>query len=160
MSPSCLVHGKIGQLWWNQLLDSWGSWGRDHSFETLKILVGSSVIIWKRKRRTQICGQVKQERVMSWPGQFHPNSRKLGFRGVFSSVAQSCPPLCDSMNWSTPDSPVHHQLLELAQTRVHLVSDGIQPSHPLLSPSPPAFNLCQHQGLFKESKLCSRWPKF
>ena len=67
----------------------------------------------------------------------------------FSSVAQSCLTLCDPMDGSTPGLPVHHQLLELAQTHVHRVSDAIQPSHPLLSPSPPAFNLSQHQGLFQ-----------
>jgi len=53
------------------------------------------------------------------------------------------------MNNSTPDFPVHHQLPELAQTHVHRVSDAIQPSHPLSSPSPPAFNLSQHQGFFQ-----------
>ena len=57
--------------------------------------------------------------------------------------------LCDPMDCSTPGLPVHHQLLELAQTHVHRVGDAIQPSHPLLSPSPPALNLSQHQGLFK-----------
>ena len=56
----------------------------------------------------------------------------------FSSVAQSRPTLCDPMNCSTPHLPVHHQLLEFTQTHVHRVSDAIQPSHPLLSPSPPA----------------------
>ena len=66
----------------------------------------------------------------------------------FSSVTQSCPTLCDPIDCSTPGLPVHHQLLELAQTHVHRVSDAIQPSHPLSSPS-PAFNLSQHQGLFK-----------
>ena len=67
----------------------------------------------------------------------------------FSSVAQSCLTLCDPMNCSTPGLPVHHQLPEFTQTRVHWVSGAIQPSHPLSSPSPPAFNLFQHQGLFK-----------
>ena len=67
----------------------------------------------------------------------------------FSSVAQSCPTLCDSMNRSTPGLPVHHQLPESTQTHVHRVGDAIQPSHPLSSPSPPALNLSQHQGLFK-----------
>jgi len=67
----------------------------------------------------------------------------------FSSVAQSCPTLCDPMNHSTPGLPVHHQLLEYTQTHVHRVSDAIQPSHPLSYPSPLAFNLSQHQGLFK-----------
>jgi len=66
----------------------------------------------------------------------------------FSSVAQSCLTLCDPMVCSTPGFPVHHQLPELAQTHVHWVSDAIQPSHPLSSPS-PAFNLSQHQGLFQ-----------
>ena len=68
----------------------------------------------------------------------------------FSSVTQSCLTLCDPMNRSTPGLPVHHQLLEFTQTRVHWVSDVIQPSHPLSSPSPPAINHSQHQGL-----LCS-----
>ena len=65
------------------------------------------------------------------------------------SVAQSCPTLCDPMNRNTPDLPVHHQLPEFTQTHVHRVSDAIQPSHPLSSPSPPAPNPSQHQGLFK-----------
>ena len=67
----------------------------------------------------------------------------------FSSVTQSCPTLCDPMNRSTPGFPVHHQLLELAQTHVDQVDDAIQPSHPLSSPSPSAVNLSQHQCLFK-----------
>ena len=66
-----------------------------------------------------------------------------------SSVAQSCPTLCDPMNRSTPGLPVHHQLPEFAQTHAHRVGDAIQPSHPLLSPSPPAPNPSQHQGLFQ-----------
>ena len=67
----------------------------------------------------------------------------------FSLVAQSCPTLCNPMNCSTPGFPVHHQLLELTQTHVYQVGDTIQPSHPLSSPFPPAFNLSQHQGLFQ-----------
>ena len=67
----------------------------------------------------------------------------------FSSVTQTCLTLCDPMNHSTPGLPVHHQLPESLQTHVHWVSDAIQPSHPLPSPSPPALNLSQHQGLFK-----------
>ena len=65
------------------------------------------------------------------------------------SVAQSCPTLCDPMNHSTPGLPVHHQLPEFTQTHVHRVSDSIQPSHPLLSPSPLAPNPSQHQSLFQ-----------
>ena len=67
----------------------------------------------------------------------------------FSSVAQSCPTLCNIMNCSTPGLPVHHQLPEFTQIHVHLVSDAIQPSHPRSSPSPPAPNLSQHQSLFQ-----------
>ena len=67
----------------------------------------------------------------------------------FSSVAQSCPTLCDPMNFSTPGLPVHHQLPEFTQTHVHRVSDAIQPSHPLASPSPSAPNPSQHQSLFQ-----------
>ena len=78
----------------------------------------------------------------------------------FSLVSQSCLTLCDPMDCSTPGFPVHHQLPELAQTHVHWVSDAIQPSHPLSSPSPPAFNLPQLQGLSKESVLCIRWPEW
>ena len=65
------------------------------------------------------------------------------------SVTQSCPTLCDPMNRSTPGFPVHHQLPEFTQTHVHWAGDTIQPSHPLSSPSPPAFNPSQHQGLYK-----------
>ena len=64
-------------------------------------------------------------------------------------VTQSCPTLCDPMNHSMPSLPVHHQLPEFTQTHVHWVDDAIQPSHPLSSSSPPAFNLPQHQGLFQ-----------
>ena len=67
----------------------------------------------------------------------------------FSSVTQSCLTLCDPMDCSTLGFLVHHQLLELAQTHVHRVSDAIQPSHPLSSLSPPAFSLSQNQGLFQ-----------
>ena len=67
----------------------------------------------------------------------------------FSSIAQLCLTLFDPMNCSRPGLPVHHQLPEFTQTHVHRVGDAIQPSHPLSSPSPPAFNLSQHQGLFQ-----------
>ena len=67
----------------------------------------------------------------------------------FSSVVQLCLTLCDPMDCSTPGLPVHHQLPEPTQTHVHCIGDVIQPSHPLSSPSSPAFNLSQHQGLFK-----------
>ena len=67
----------------------------------------------------------------------------------FSSVTQSYLTLCDPKNRSTPGLPVHHQFLEFTQTHVHQVSDAIQPSHLLSSPSPPAPNPSQHQSLFQ-----------
>ena len=78
----------------------------------------------------------------------HPTGMLSGLSSV-SLVAQSCLTLGDPMKHSTPSLPVHHQLPEFTQTHVHRVSDAIQPSHPLLSPCPPALNLSQHQGLFK-----------
>ena len=78
----------------------------------------------------------------------------------FSSVAKSYLTLCSPMDCSTPGFPVLHHLLEFAQIHVHWVSDSIQPSHPLSSPSPPAFNLSQHQVFSNESVLCIRWPKY
>ena len=71
-----------------------------------------------------------------------------------------CLTLCDPMNCSTPGLPVHHQLPEFTQIHVHRVSDAIQPSHPLSSPSPPAFNLSQHQVFSSESVICIKWPKY
>ena len=85
--------------------------------------------LYPRKKQTKKMGQNIKER--------------------FNSV-QLHPTLYDTMDCSTPGLPVHHQLPELAQTHVHLVSDAIQPSHPLSPPSPPAFSLSQHQGLGKE----------
>ena len=93
---------------------------------------------------------IKKETILKWLSQ-----------GVqFSSVAQSCPTLCDPMNCSTPGLPVHHQLPEFTQTHVHWVGDAIQPFHPLSSPSPSATNPSQHQSISNESTLCMRWPKY
>ena len=78
----------------------------------------------------------------------------------FSSVAQSCPTLCDPMNRSTPGLLVHHQLPELTQTHVHWVSDAIQPSHPLLSPSPQPPIPPSIRVFSNESTLRMRWPKY
>ena len=86
-----------------------------------------------------------------WTGTWNVRSmRQVGHASVqFSSVTQSCPTLCNPMNRGTPGLPVHHQLPEFTQTPAHQVSDAIQPSHPLSSPSPPAPNPSQHQGLFQ-----------
>ena len=87
---------------------------------------------WKKKKKEKDLGSVV-----------------LHFTVSFSSVAQSCPNLCDPKDCSMPGLPVHHQLSELTQTHVHQVGDAIQPSHPLSCPSPSIFSLSQHQGLFK-----------
>ena len=102
---------------------------------------------------------------------FHLLKREIYFQQIWlefeyprfhlvSSVTQLCPTLCDPMNRSIPGLPVHHQLLEFTWTHVHWLSDAIQSSHPLLSPSPPTLNLFQHQGLFNESVVCIKWPKY
>ena len=79
---------------------------------------------------------------------------------VCCSVTKLCLTLCNSMDCSTPGLPVHHQLLEFTRNHVHQVSDAIQSSHPLSSPSPPAFNLSQNQVFSNESVLHIRWPKY
>ena len=85
----------------------------------------------------------------------------FNFNTALSSVQLfSCVRLCDPMNCSTPDLPVHHRLLELAQTQVHQVGDAIQPSHPLSSPSPPASVFLSIRVFSNESVLCIRWPKY
>ena len=83
-----------------------------------------------------------------------------GVTNQFSSVTQSCPTLCDPMNRSTPGLPVHHQFLQYTQTHVHRVSDAIQPSHPLPSPSPPAPIPPSIRVFSNESTLRMRWPKY
>ena len=84
-----------------------------------------------------------------------------GFKPLsVNSVAQSCPTLCYPMNCSTPGLPVHHQLPESTQTHVHWVSDAIQPSHPLSSPSPPAPVFPSIRVFSSESALHIRWPKY
>ena len=89
----------------------------------------------------------------------HSSSWRIYFKfpswNQFSSVTQMCPTLCDSMDCSMPCLPVHHQLPEFAQTHTCRISDAIQPSHPLLSPSPPAFSLSQKSGSFLMSQFFS-----
>ena len=115
-----------------------------------------SDLFLKRKRKSGGKGKVSQ----SWSlwrlwglalaeYQIHKVHLALLTFFQFSSVAQSCPTLCDPMDCSMPGLPVHHQLREPTQTHVRNIGDAIQPSHPLLSSSPPAFNFSQHQSLFK-----------
>ena len=92
---------------------------------------------------------IGDERQYSLPWSLNSLILKSKLEVQFSSVTQSYLTLCNPIDCSTPGFPALHQLLELAQTHVHRVGDAIQPSHPLLSPSPPAFNLSQHQGLFQ-----------
>ena len=91
-------------------------------------------------------GHIKFEMIMR-----HPSRNVMSVQ--FSSVIQSCPTLGDPKDCCTPGFPVHHQLPEPTQTHVYLISDAIQPSHPLSSLSPPAFNLSQHQGFFPVSRF-------
>ena len=84
----------------------------------------------------------------------------IRYLGCLSVSQFSCSVMSDSLQPHEPGLPVHHQLSESTQIHVHWVSNAIQPSHPLLSPSPSAFNLSQHQGLFNKSALHIRWPKY
>ena len=101
-------------------------------------------INWYSHYRKQYGGFSKKEKKQC----NHHMTQQFHSLVQFSPVAQSCPTLCDPMNRRTPGLPVHHQLPESTQTNVHRVGDAMQPSHPLSSPSPPALNLSQHQGLF------------
>ena len=97
-----------------------------------------------------------------WILYFGSHQGRLNFKSIvqFSSVAQLYPTLCSPMDCSMPGFSVHHQLRELAKTHVLQVSDAILPSHPLSSPSPPAFNLSRIRVFSNESVLCIRWPKY
>ena len=107
------------------------------------ILVKWCEYYWKKDLLFRVSGDLKTK----WTY----GGRKDGLITLhqFSSIAQSCWTFCDPMACRMPGFPVHHQLPEYTQTHVHLVGDAIQPCHPLSSPSPPAFNLSQHQALFK-----------
>ena len=101
-----------------------------------------SIVLWPGM--THLMPMLSQNACCGWGAWCH----SLSFE-TFNSVAQLCLTVWDPMDCSTPGFPVHYQLPELTQTHIHWVSDPIQPSHPLSSPSPPAFNLSQHQGLFQ-----------
>ena len=117
----------------------------------------NSLRSWNKNENYEECNLMTQYHMMTGITKpvcsnkiFLRNFNKLQIiQHQFSSVTQSCPTLCDPMDCSMPGFPVHHQLPELAQTHVPRVSDPIQPSHPLWSPSPSAFNLFQHLSLFQ-----------
>ena len=113
---------------------------------------------WNLKEGLRVTPAPGHREVLTWPTLTRTPRTTRGLHCItiegqtltvlqFSSVTQSCPTLCDPMNRSMPGLPVHHQLLEFSQTHVHRVSDAIQPSHILSSPSPPAPNPSQHQVL-------------
>ena len=125
---------------------------------------GCAVHIYPKALFLGLCSkaQSQKQRAILIPKNVYRNAKQkpswihkeyLNCSVQFSSVAQSCLTLCNPMNCSTPGLPVHHQLLESTQTHVYCVGDAIQPPHPLWSPSPPTFNLSQHQGLFWVSSL-------
>ena len=131
------------------------SWGRKESDTTERL---NWTDIFPATKSLQLCPffatlwteaplSVGFSRQEHWTGL--PCPFPLRMEVQFSSVAQSCPILCDSMNRSPPGLPVHHQLPEFTQTHVHRVSDAIQPSHLSSSRSPPAPNPSQHQSLFQ-----------
>ena len=104
--------------------------------------------LWKHKwKKADTKGHIFWFIYMKCPEQTKLRGKKIDF--CCCSIAQSCPTFCDSLDRSTPGLPVHHQLLEFYQIHVHWVDDAIQLSHPLSSPSPPAFYLSQYQGLFQ-----------
>ena len=110
------------------------------------------------EKRRDVKGKGRKERYIHINAEFQriarrdrkpPSGISAKQSAQFSTIAQSCPIICDPMNHSMPDLPVHHQLPDFTQTHVHQVRNTIQPSHPLLSPFPPAPNPSQHQSLFQ-----------
>ena len=131
--------GFIGREWYSVWLTS-----RQWESEGPTLEAGYQDTFLKDRRHMKLH---RSQLLQTW---HHSSPHSFGGASVqsVSSVAHSCPTPCNPMDCITPGLPVHHQLPGLAQTHVHWVSDAIQPSHPLLSPSPPAFNLSEHQGLF------------
>ena len=134
---SCVCYPSVCFLWRNVYLVLW---------PIIIFLINSQLCVWLLSLLHDLFNSPSFPKrfEMSWIWSI-PNNNNI----QFSSVAQSCLTLCDAMDCGMPGLPVHHQLPEFTQTHVHWVSDDIQLSHPLLSPSPPTFNLSQHQSLFK-----------
>ena len=142
--------------WWSK---AWGTANQGNSSKPVsRVFTGASWLT------PQAAGLGLQK--LSWYHMTKNIYHKLYFKNwtnipyQISSVTQSCPTLCDAMNCSTPGFPVHHQLLEFTQTHVHWVSDAIQPSHSLLSPSSPAPIPPSIKVFSNVSTLRMRWPKY
>ena len=134
---------------WTPVCFKQASEGINYRFQ--KIVLKSRIFLVQPQKLSSLLVWKKQEVFHVGPAHSPAidYSRTKRASPQFSSVAQSCLTLCNPMDCNMPDFPVHHQLLEFTQTQVHWVSDAIQPSHPLSSPSLPAINLSQHQGLFQ-----------
>ena len=134
----------MARRWWTDSLAGVGSkMGR--KVEWLCLLFSSFATLLSKETNSNVVDKAPWKEPLRWSVLWRWTAHLF----VFCSVSQSCPTLCDPMDCSMPSSPVHHQFLELTQTHVHWIDDAIQPSHPLSSPSPPTFNLSQHQGLSK-----------
>ena len=141
-------------MYWNS--DSCGSDGKEslHNARDLGLIPGSGRSSGERNGNLlqYLCLENSMDRGV-WQVTVHGVAKSQTWLSIRSdqirSVAQSCLTLCDPMNCSIPGLPVHHQLPEFTQSHVYWVSDAIQPSHPLSSPSPPAPNPSQHQSLFQ-----------
>ena len=154
--PPCDFY-SVATLRFNHTVKGKGAWSSDHtvrhdphvSYVTTLVTQDSSIHSLIHSF-THSCYSRKQHETHQRCISFLPCFSFWGHQirsDQISPVAQSCPTLCHPMNCSTPGLPVHHQLPEFTQTHVHRVSDAIQPSHPLLSPSPPAPNPSQNQSL-------------
>ena len=148
------VAGRASPRWANEGQRPEGCFGRRTRTQTGDVKTGPHVGRWLREEGQRGAGQAGREvdvmrtqsNAHTWEGS--PKGRM--FMPVqLSSATHSCPTLCNPTDCSTPGLPVHHLFPEFAQTHAYRVGDAIQPSHPLSSPSPPTFNLSQHQGLFR-----------
>ena len=137
------------KVWLSGTRSGWGEWedvSQDvHSFSFTKLINSGDLM----NNNVTIFNSIVLCIVGLWYPQIQHQLIESADADQIRSVAQSCPTLCDPMNRSTPGLPVHNQLPEFTQTHVHQVSDAIQPSHPLSSPSLPAPNPSQQQSLFQ-----------
>ena len=147
----CLFNLYAEYIIWNARLDEAQARIKiaGRNIDKLRYADDTSLMAESEEKLKSLLMKVKGEWV-NWLKTWHSENEDHGiWSHQFSSVTQSCLTLCDPMNCSTPGLPVHHQLPEFIQTRVHRVRDAIQPSHPLSSPSPLAPNPSQHQSLFQ-----------